>query len=355
MKEKQMERIQTERIQVERIQTERIQTERRQIKQQEIRKAWLFTILLFAYVGAGCSSSKREYEYYISYVDSEQTQTVQVGYEPQQQTPAAMIQEFLERLATDTDTVDYVKAIPEGVGIRAWNVENGCLDLDFNSAYDKMDPISEILCRLAIVRTMTQIDGIESVRITVKGDPLEDSKGNVVGKMTIDSFVENPGEQINSFKHAAIDLFFSNENGDGLVKETQEVYYNSNISMEKLVIEHLILGPKGREAKKTIPEETKLINVAVVDGSCYVNLDDNFRNHNYEIQESIVIYSIVNSLASLENIDRVQISVNGDTNGKYRDDYDLSRMYQPDYRYVEVTQSRSVIVKDVKGDIKTGD
>ena len=118
--------------------------------------------------------------------------------------------------------------------------------------------------------------------------------------------------------------------------------------MEKLVMEHLIGGPKSEKAKGTIPAETKLINVAVVDGSCYVNLDENFKNHNYEIQEPVVIYSIVNSLASLENIDRVQISVNGDTSGKYRDDYELAQMYRADYSYVDLGNGRSVVVQDVK-------
>ncbi len=75
--------------------------------------------------------------------------------------------------------------------------------------------------------------------------------------------------------------------------------------------------------------------MAVVDGSCYVNLDENFRNQNYEIQEQVVIYSIVDSLSSLGNIDRVQISINGDTSGNYRDDYELSQMYRPDYRLVD--------------------
>lgn len=118
--------------------------------------------------------------------------------------------------------------------------------------------------------------------------------------------------------------------------------------MEKLVMEHLITGPKSKNAKGTIPAETKLINVAVVDGSCYVNLDENFKNHNYEIQESIVIYSIVNSLAALEHIDRVQISVNGDTSGKYRDDFELAQMYLPDYSYVDSERGRSVVVQDVE-------
>ncbi len=296
----------------------------------------------------GCSSRHKEYAYYISYVDNEQTQTVQTGYEPENKSVDGLIQEFLEMLSTDTDTVDYVKAIPEGVHILSWEVEQDCLNLDFNSAYSKMDSITEILCRLAVVKTMTQIEGIRSVCFSVKGKPLTDSRGDVVGEMTLDSFVENPGEQINSYQHATIDLYFANQSGDGLLKETQEVYYNSNISMEKLVMEHLMNGPKSGKARGTIPEETKLINVAVADGSCYVNLDENFRNQNYEIAEPVVIYSIVNSLASLENIRRVQISVNGNTSGKYRADYDLSRMYQADYTLVQDAEERAVVVSDIE-------
>ena len=102
-----------------------------------------------------------------------------------------------------------------------------------------------------------------------------------------------------------------------------------------------MIGPKGKKARKTIPDETKLINVAVVDGSCYVHLDENFKNHNYEIQEAVVIYSIVNSLASLGNIERVQISINGDTSGIYRDEYELSEMYRPDYHFVDFEMNSS--------------
>ena len=303
---------------------------------------------------SGCSSRREKFDYYISYVDSEQTQTVQTGYEPKNEAVDAMIQEFLDQLTTDTDTVEYVKAIPEGVEIRSWEVAQDCLKLNFSSGYDRLDPITEILCRLAVVRTMTQIEGIESVCFTVMGEPLRDSAGNKVGKMTIDSFVENPGEQINSFQHASIDLYFANRDGNGLVKETQEVYYNSNISMEKLVMEHLMMGPKSDGACKTIPDETKIINVAVADGSCYVNLDEHFKNHNYEIQEPIVIYSIVDSLASLENIQRVQISVNGDTSGTYRDSMELPEMYVPDYSFVGVSKKSPVVVKDVDGTKKDG-
>lgn len=302
------------------------------------KKVWRFMGLLLPVFLTACNSSKEKYEYYISYIDNKQTQTVQVGYEPESGAADGMVDEFLSKLATDTDTVEYVKAIPEGVEVESWEIDHRCLRLDFNSAYHKLDVITEILCRLVVVRTMTQIEGIDSVSFSVHGAPLTDNNGTAVGRMTIDSFVENPGEQINSFQHATLDLYFANMEGDGLVKETQEVYYNSNISMEKLVVEHLILGPKKEEAQKTIPDQTKLINIAVVDGACYVNLDENFRSQNYEIQEPVVVYSIVDSLASLDGIDTVQISVNGDTSGKYRDDLDLSQMYQPDYSYVKAKE-----------------
>jgi len=86
----------------------------------------------------GCGTKQQEYEYHISYVDNEQTQTVQVGYVPESASVDGLIREFLEQLATDTDTVDYVKAIPEGVSIRSWEVEQDCLNLDFDTEYDKL-------------------------------------------------------------------------------------------------------------------------------------------------------------------------------------------------------------------------
>ena len=75
-------------------------------------------------------------------------------------------------------------------------------------------------------------------------------EGNLVGTMNQDSFIENPGEQINSIQNTTLTLYFSNLDGDGLVKEVREdVYYSSNISMEKLIMEQLLDGPKTKDAK----------------------------------------------------------------------------------------------------------
>ena len=72
----------------------------------------------------------------------------------------------------------------------------------------------------------------------------------------------------------------------------------------------------------------------MVDGVCYVSLDENFKNQDYQVNEAVVIYSIVDSLTELSTISKVQISVNGDTRGTYRDNFKLSDMYDRNLDYV---------------------
>ena len=47
-------------------------------------------------------------------------------------------------------------------------------------------------------------------------------------------------EKINNIQEANLTLYFASESGDGLVRETQHVYYSSNTSIEKLVMEQLL-------------------------------------------------------------------------------------------------------------------
>ena len=212
------------------------------------------------------------------------------------------------------------------------------LTLHFDEDYSKMSAVDEVLCRAAVVRTMTQIDGVDCVAFYIGDAPLTDAKGNLVGTMNQDSFIENPGEQINAIQTTTLTLYFSNRDGDALVKETQTVHYSSNISIEKLVIEHLLEQPKNAKGKSAIPSGTKLLSVTTVDGVCYVNFDAGFTNQDYEIQEPIVIYSIVNSLSELSTVSKVQISVNGSTKGVYRDSYKLDKIYDRNLDYLEERQ-----------------
>lgn len=305
---------------------------------------------------SGCAKEEPlEDTFTVSYLDKEQTKTVRVGYEPDadKKDTARLVEELIGVLSTDSGDVELLKPIPEGVEVTDTRLDGNDLKVSFNEAYRTMEAVPEILCRLALVQTLTQVDGVDCLEFFVEDEPLVDTQGNEVGRMTTDDFVVNPGEQINSIQHAQLELYFSNPSGDGLVLETQRVYYNSNVSLEKLVIEHLLAGPQTEDAIASLPQETKLVNVSVADRICYVSLDSGFRTQNYNVQEAIVIYSLVDSLTALPHIDKVQISVNGDTSGVYRESFPLGTIYEEDLSYVRLADSSSaVVVNDIEEENK---
>ncbi|MCM1258177.1 MAG: GerMN domain-containing protein [Roseburia sp.] len=312
---------------------------------------FLALALCFA-AGCGDSGDVRERQnYYIYYLNKNITKIEEApcDLESKSGDTKGMIDEFIGKMQEDSGDLEYKKVIPDDVKVDSYILEGTLLTLYFSKEYRMMDPVQETLSRAAIVRTLTQVEGVECLSFYINEEPLKDGKGNLVGVMTNDSFIENPGEQINSIQTSTIVLYFSNLEGNGLVQETQEVHYSSNISLEKLVIEHLLEGPKSKNAQAAIPEGTKLVGVSVLDGVCYVNLDDAFLNQNYSIEEPVVIYSIVDSLSELSTINKVQISVNGNTKGVYRDSFALDDLYERNLDYVEEVITSEVEVNDVEG------
>jgi len=290
----------------------------------------LFVVsLILGMAGCGRKQSAGT-DYYIYYLNQDMTGLELVSYEPEAdpEDPDAMIEEFLSLMDEGTTRVEYQRVYPESVEMEKYEYENHRLYMYFNSAYLQMSVTQEVLCRQAIVETMLQITDITGVFFYVGDEPLKDANGNEVGIMTLDSFLDNPGEELNDIQTADLTLYFASLDGTSLVCETQHIYYySSNISMEKLVMEQLLEGPVSENAQSAIPPGTGLISVSVLDGVCVVNLDENFLVQNYDIQESVVIYSIVNSLSELTSVNTVQIAVNGDSNMVYRKDMSLSEFY----------------------------
>ena len=80
-----------------------------------------------------------------------------------------------------------------------------------------------------------------------------------------------------------------------------------------------------------------------------MNLDEGFLNQNYEIAEPVVIYSIVNSLTELTSVNKVQISVNGDSNRRYRQKLELNTMFERNLDYMDETaQTQEKQIKEGK-------
>lgn len=294
----------------------------------------LFCLVLVAVMilsFSGCKSDDESDDIKVFYLNIDATSTESLMYELKSkgEPVETQVDELLEQLNTEPNNSKLRRTIPEEVVVLNHQEKGYTCNVDFSKAYYGMTAAEEILMRASVVRTLAQLESIEYISFTVESAPLVDSDGNVVGSMNQDDFVENPGAQINSSVKETLTLYFADEGGTTLKKQTREIHYSSNISLEKLVIEQLIEGPKGRKLKETLPSTTRLINISVVDGICYLNFDSTFRNGiNNELTEDVVLYSIVNSLTSLATVDKVQISINGENEGNLLYNYKLSEMYE---------------------------
>lgn len=303
--------------------------------------------LLFILVFTGCSGSddeKIKSGYKIYYVNSAENDVITETYRATSKKTEAMIEEFLNKLEQSSNVAEYKVSKPEEVQLEEYNLKEDTLSLKFSPEYDSMANTTEILMRTAYVKTLIQIPGVNFVDFYVDEQPLQDSNGNVIGAMSEETFVDNSGAQINDYEEADIILYYANKKGDKLKQTMKSIVYDQNIPLEKVVIEQLIKGPgSGKEFYPTLPEDTKLISVTIQDSICYVNFSEEFLKLENEVSAKVQIYSVVNSLAELSTVSKVQISINGVTDKTFVEGIDFNKVFERNLDIIETNGEDDMI------------
>ncbi|MBR5970498.1 MAG: GerMN domain-containing protein [Lachnospiraceae bacterium] len=287
------------------------------------RRGWFFrrvlpVVLLWFMVSCGAASGRSEAEdadaFRIYYVNAQESGLVSEVYAPESDPSdtEAMLEEMINVLQTSAGRMEYEAPMTGDIVLREHRLEEGLLTLDFDVRYLDRDPVTEILDRAAIVRTFSQIEGVDGVIFLVAGQAL--MRGDEpVGVMTADTFIYNAGSEINSYDKVRITLYFAEPSGEALMPVYRSVVYNSNMSMERLVTEQLLAGPQTEEARATLSENIRVTNVTLQDNTCYIDFSEDFLSLLPGISPEIALYSLVNSLTELYGVERVQISVGGQT------------------------------------------
>lgn len=298
---------------------------------------YVLCILLCLGMPTGCGKGKKPVKggSFIFYVNTEGTSLVKEAFELKSGTTEEKVRNILQVMMKETDSIDYKSVFPKGVKVTNCYLKDKRLDVYFTRNYKNMKPAEEVLLRAAVVQTLEQIHQIEYVGFFVDNQPLADSAGNEIGYMGKEYFLQYKGSSLHFYKLGDLKLYFVNETGDKLVQEEVSVRYNSNMSMERLIIDQLIKGPSVDGLGPVIPPETKVIGVSVKDAVCYVNLDEGFLNNTYVTDPRLTVYAIVNSIVDGGACSQVQISVNGESNLEYMESVNLSKPLSRDQDFVE--------------------
>lgn len=305
-------------------------------KQFKLFIAASFLILVGIFCG-GCTNKNAEDDVpgcTVYYLNTQGRCLVGNEYKTSETDKLLLVEELLERMRNVPSDLDCQSAIPVRVGDFTEKMERNVLYLYTDSNYALMNSVQEILCRAALTKTLTQIEGIDYLCIYCADQPLVDSAGNPVGMMSASDFLDSVRD-VNSFEKTELILYFANEEGDKLVEEKRAVMRNTNTSLEKLIVEQLIEGPQQPGCYPTLPEDVKLLNVTVNEAVCSINLDSGFLNNTLEVLDYIPIYSIVNSLSELSTVSHVQIRINGSQDAVFRDQIPLNTLFERNYEYME--------------------
>ncbi len=205
--------------------------------------------------------------------------------------------------------------VPKDLEFLSVGLVNDIAILNLSKEYFSMKETDEVVCRSSIVWTLTSLDKIQGVEIKVEGKPLCTHEGKEIGIMNRNNILID-GEEISAetTEYAILTLYFANTEQTDLAAEERVVEVNSNQTREKTILEQLIAGPVEKDRLRTIPAETKIRDVTTTkDGTCYVNLSEDFvtKHNGGKRTELLAIYSIVNSLCELEQIEQVQFLIEG--------------------------------------------
>ena len=305
--------------------------------------ACLLLVLAIAVFLAGCHKDKAtvtpgEGEIVIYYSNASCSRLISKIYTPQHEQTVELARELYAKMQ-EGGYEDTIPAVAADITISDISLSGNTMSIALQGPWDTMRAPNRMLFLAAVTRTLTQLKDVDGILFTMNGEALTDESGNMMGVLRSASFVDNAVDNPEDYREAVIALYFANEAMDGLVKVERTVVYRSSSSMERIVVEQLLRGPEDSGAKASLPNTASLLSINVRDGVCYVNFDSKFITEVLGSYDYVPVYSVVNSLTELPNVDKVQISINGSSEtGFQRDILSFAIPFTRNMKYVEESQ-----------------
>lgn len=142
------------------------------------------------------------------------------------------------------------------------------------------------------------------------------------GKQKLTDYI--PQEEISDkqLRQTIVTLYFKSKEKDELVPEGRLVDVKLLLNEPyKTLMELLIEGPKNDKSEKIIPEGTKINKIELKNDILYIDLSKEFiENHKGgEELESCTIYSIVDTMTGLTEVNGVKILIDGEIDKGFKD------------------------------------
>ena len=209
---------------------------------------------------------------------------------------------------------ELISPFPKDLQLLDTQILPGEITLTFNDSLSSLSPAGLRVAAGCIARTLWEYGGYETVILKAQTQLL-DEKDRLV--LYPEEFVlrdRNVGQP-----NIQMRLYFADAQERFLIEEQRTEPVDGDVSLPEYILRSLIAGPQSEQLQPTIPEGTALLDVSVLDGTCFVYFSSEFWQNRpkQQLEERMTVFSVVNSLTQLEEINSVKIVAEGEPGERY--------------------------------------
>lgn len=255
--------------------------------------------------GGGDSTDQMKLNFYYCVEGTDQL-TSTLAVEPEQRdvtfyTLAQLLEVYLAGPSSD----HLRSPFPDGTKMLSIQEGEEGLEITMSGGFFTLQGIELSIESYCLGRTVCEYLDLEHVVVV-------DEMGSIRMEIAPDNYLlENSFSSENA---TVFTLYFPDRSHRYLTPETREVTLSENESPETYLLRQLIQGPQEGALVSPIPKDAQVLDVNTENGVCRVDLSQEFFAE-YDADPYgaySAIYSLVNTLTSLEHIDSVQLLCQGD-------------------------------------------
>lgn len=222
------------------------------------------------------------------------------------------VQAAAKAFAAPSQTEGLVRALPAGVRVEDCTLANGVATLTLSEKFLDARPMEQTAAAMCAALTLCALEGVEATDIAV-GD-----KTVFAGLTPADALLRDTDTNPSARR---LRLYFADESGERLASEYHSLTLAEDAAADRYVMEELLRGPYSPRLASALPEGTRLLSCATADGTCTVDLSEEFYENRPDtaLGARLAVYSIVNSLTALPQVDSVTLLVRGEPVEAYGD------------------------------------
>lgn len=280
-----------------------------------MKKLSLLLVMVLLFTLCGCSFGQKSEQnglflWFVSRRDDENPELSALRYEGEADVPSLMAA-LLEGPAVSTGLRS---PIPGDTRLLSWSVNGKVAHVNLSGSYGGLKGVALTLADYCITLTLTQLERVENVRITVDGRDIPGRSKQILGAsdVVLSGAEEEPVELTAA-------LCFRRIGGNELDEELRVFRLTESQSATLAVLQALLSGPTEPGLQALLPPGVEVYSARVEAGVCYADFSAALLTGIPESleQQQLVIRSIVESLQSLGHVQAVQLLVEGEPLSRY--------------------------------------